>query len=39
MDIRELVRRFEATQLSKAAWTHQAHLLVALWYVATEPDV
>jgi hypothetical protein len=29
-----LARRFAACELSRAEWTHEAHLTVGLWYVA-----
>jgi hypothetical protein len=32
-DVRELVAAFEACTLPKAAFTHTAHLTVALWYL------
>jgi hypothetical protein len=31
-EIRLLVERFQAQQLPKTEWTHQAHLVVAVWY-------
>lgn len=33
MDIRELVAAFESQTLPSTAWTHEAHLSVALWYL------
>lgn len=33
-EIEELARRFTALELSRAAWTHEAHLLVGLWHVS-----
>jgi hypothetical protein len=33
MPIDELVRQFEACTLPSGAWTHAAHLSVALWYL------
>jgi hypothetical protein len=33
-DIETFVRDFEACTLPKPRWTHQAHLLVGLWYVS-----
>ena len=37
--IRELVVAFERCELPRGAWTHHAHLLVALWYlVCCGPD-
>jgi hypothetical protein len=32
-DIALLVQQFEAKSLSKEMWTHQAHMMVALWYL------
>jgi hypothetical protein len=32
-DIEALIRDFEARILPKACWTHQAHLVVGLWYL------
>jgi hypothetical protein len=32
-DVAAFVRAFEAGTLPKAQWTHEAHLLVALWYL------
>lgn len=32
-DLDALVARFESGGLTKAEWTHQAHLLVGLWHV------
>lgn len=38
-DIATFVREFEACTLPKPRWTHQAHLLVGLWYLSTHtPD-
>ena len=34
-DIEAFVREFEHGTLSKARWTHEAHLLIALWYLDT----
>jgi len=31
-EVTDLVARFEDTSLPSAAWTHRAHLTVALWY-------
>ena len=31
-EIEELVRQFEAHTLPKEEWTHQAHLIVGMWY-------
>ena len=37
--IEAFVREFEACRLPKARWTHNAHLLVALWYLTQNtPD-
>lgn len=36
-DIRSLITRFECGQLPKAEWTHEAHLVVAVWYVTHYP--
>ena len=33
-DIAAFVREFEACTLPKLRWTHQAHLLVGLWYLS-----
>jgi hypothetical protein len=33
-DIETFVRDFEACTLPKPRWTHQAHLLVGLWYLS-----
>ncbi|MDJ1485252.1 hypothetical protein QNI16_32475 [Cytophagaceae bacterium YF14B1] len=32
-DIRELIYGFESGTLPKEKWTHEAHLLMALWYL------
>lgn len=32
-DVLKLVHEFEACRLPRAQWTHQAHLVVALWYL------
>ncbi len=32
-EIERLVRAFESCTLPRAAWTHRAHLTVALWYL------
>lgn len=32
-EIAELVREFEATTLSRGRWTHDAHLIVGLYYL------
>lgn len=34
-DIESFVSQFEACTLPKPRWTHQAHLLVGLWYLST----
>lgn len=34
-DIEAFVRDFERGTLPKARWTHEAHLLIALWYLGT----
>lgn len=31
-EINFLIERFEAEKLPKAEWTHEAHLVVAVWY-------
>ena len=31
-EIRSLISRFEAHKLPKIEWTHEAHLVVAIWY-------
>ncbi len=33
-DLHSLIKRFEAQQLPKAEWTHEAHLAVAIWYLS-----
>jgi hypothetical protein len=33
-EVESLVRAFEACTLPRSEWTHQAHLTVALWYLA-----
>ena len=33
-DIAEFVRQFEECTLPKPRWTHQAHLVVGLWYLS-----
>src|SRR4249919_698199 len=33
--IAAFIREFEACTLPKPRWTHQAHLLVGLWYLST----
>ena len=38
-DIEAFIRDFEAGALPKSRWTHQAHLLVGLWYLSNHsPD-
>ncbi|RYD87321.1 MAG: hypothetical protein EOP61_35820, partial [Sphingomonadales bacterium] len=32
--LEELARRFTSLELSREAWTHEAHLLVGLWHVS-----
>jgi hypothetical protein len=34
-DLDEAARRFESCQISKAEWTHQAHLAIGMWHVYT----
>ncbi|MEO7245275.1 MAG: hypothetical protein ABIX12_09030 [Rubrivivax sp.] len=34
-DIEAFVREFERGTLPKARWTHEVHLLIALWYLDT----
>jgi hypothetical protein len=36
-EIEKFVREFEACTLPKPRWTHQAHLLVGLWYLSHHP--
>lgn len=36
-ELAAFVARFEARQVAKAEWTHQAHLLVGLWYLSRHP--
>lgn len=31
-EVDSLIKRFEAEQLPKMEWTHEAHLVVAIWY-------
>ena len=35
--IAQFIRDFEACTLPKALWTHQAHLLLGLWYLSNFP--
>jgi hypothetical protein len=37
-EIERLVRSFENRQLPRSQWTHQAHLMVALWYLIHHPQ-
>lgn len=37
-DVAAFVREFEAGTLPKARWTHEAHLLVALWYLGQHDE-
>jgi hypothetical protein len=37
-DIEAFVAEFESGRLPKARWTHEAHLLVALWYLAQHDE-
>ncbi|CAN1546217.1 hypothetical protein MCERE19_01958 [Spirosomataceae bacterium] len=34
-NLEKLVRDFNSTTLPKAQWTHEAHLIVAIWYCKT----
>ena len=36
-EIDSLIERFEACCLPKAEWTHEAHLVVAVWYCSQYP--
>jgi len=36
-EIAHFIERFEAGTLPKAEWTHEGHLLVALWYLSRHP--
>jgi hypothetical protein len=36
-DIESFIREFERGSLPKARWTHQAHLVVGLWYLTHHP--
>lgn len=38
-DIERLVRSFESCTLPRCEWTHQAHLIVALWYLTHYPPL
>lgn len=33
--ILSIVERFNSTTLPKSEWTHEAHCIVALWYLST----
>ena len=33
-EIKSFIREFEACSLPKSRWTHEAHLLVGLWYLS-----
>jgi hypothetical protein len=37
-EVSELVEAFEAGNLPREHWTHQAHLVVALWYLVNFPQ-
>lgn len=37
-EIIQLVRAFEDCTLARSAWTHSAHLTVALWYLLENPQ-
>ena len=37
-EIRDLVTAFERCDLPRAAWTHRAHLVTALWYLVHYGD-
>lgn len=36
-EVHDLIRRFEARELPKSEWTHEAHLVVAVWYCSHYP--
>ena len=36
--VSSLIYRFEKKQLPRAEWTHQAHLVVAIWYNAKKSE-
>lgn len=36
-EIESLITRFEAQKLPKVEWTHEAHLVVAIWYAKYYP--
>jgi hypothetical protein len=37
-DIEAFVAQFESGRLPRAGWTHEAHLLIALWYLAKHDE-
>jgi len=37
-DIEAFVQEFESGRLPRARWTHEAHLLIALWYLAKHDE-
>ena len=37
-DVLDIVERFRARTLPKERWTHQAHLVVGLWFVMNRPS-
>ncbi|MBO6515286.1 MAG: GNAT family N-acetyltransferase [Bacteroidia bacterium] len=37
-EIDSLIERFEQQQLPRVEWTHEAHLVVAIWYCYHHPD-
>lgn len=36
-EIESLIERFESRKLPKVEWTHNAHLVVAIWYCSKHP--
>ena len=38
LEVEKLVREFESCRLTRAEWTHRAHLTVALWYLVRYTD-
>lgn len=36
-EIEHFINEFEACRLPKSRWTHEAHLLVGLWYLSRHP--
>lgn len=36
-EIHDLIQRFEVQKLPKKEWTHEAHLVVAIWYCNKHP--